>query len=115
MTVRKVEMERFSLTSSKLFEAVVAALEAAAGQPDVVEFAKATKGAPTFDELECAVHAVCRSRRPTVPEGQQTVDLCNLRDAHAGKNQRKIYFFLPGTPSSGFSIPPASTKRETVT
>ena len=34
MTIRKVEIERFSVTSSKPFEAVVAALEAAVGRPD---------------------------------------------------------------------------------
>lgn len=56
MTIRKVEIVRFSVTSSKSFEAVVAALEAAVGHPDMVEFVKATKGARTFAELESAVH-----------------------------------------------------------
>ena len=51
MTVRKVEIERLSVTSSKSFEAVVAAL----GHPDMVEFGKATKAARTFAELEGAV------------------------------------------------------------
>jgi uncharacterized protein (DUF302 family) len=57
MTVRKVEIERFSLISSKPFEVVVAALKAAVGHPDMVEFVKATKGARTFAELESAVHS----------------------------------------------------------
>ena len=57
MTVRKVEIERFSLISSKPFEVVVAALKAAVGLPDMVEFLKATKGARTFAELESAVHS----------------------------------------------------------
>lgn len=39
MTIRKVEIERFSVTSSKPFEAVVAALEAAVGHPDMLEYA----------------------------------------------------------------------------
>ena len=56
MTIRKVEVERFSVTSSKLFEAVVAALEAAVGHPDMVEFGKATKEALAFAELESAVY-----------------------------------------------------------
>ena len=38
MTIAKVEVERFSLTSSKPFDAVVAALKSAVGQPDMVEF-----------------------------------------------------------------------------
>jgi hypothetical protein len=50
MTIRKVEIERFSVTSSKPFEAVVAALEAAVGYPDMGEFLQATKGARTFAE-----------------------------------------------------------------
>ena len=57
MTVRKVEVERFSIASSKPFEAVVAALEAAVGRPDMVEFAKATRAARNFGELERVVHA----------------------------------------------------------
>jgi uncharacterized protein (DUF302 family) len=56
MTIRRVEIERFSVTSSKPFEVVVAALKAAVGQPDMVEFVKETKGARTFSDLESAVH-----------------------------------------------------------
>jgi len=55
MTIRKVEIERFSVTSSKPFETVVTTVEAAVGHPDMVEFVKATKGARTFAELESAV------------------------------------------------------------
>ena len=55
MTIRKVEIERLTVTSSKTFDTVVAALEAAVGHPDIVEFMKATEGARTFTELESAV------------------------------------------------------------
>jgi len=55
MTIRKVEIERFSVTSSRTFDAVVAALKAAIGHPDMVDFLKATAAAPTFPELESAV------------------------------------------------------------
>jgi uncharacterized protein (DUF302 family) len=55
MTIKKVNIERFSVTSAKPFEAVVAALEAAVGHPDMVEFEKATKAAWTFAELESTV------------------------------------------------------------
>jgi hypothetical protein len=41
MTVRKVEIERLSVISSKPFEEVLATLEAALGHPDMVEFMKA--------------------------------------------------------------------------
>jgi uncharacterized protein (DUF302 family) len=56
MTIRKVEIERLSVTSSKPFEVVMAALEAAIGHPDTVEFVKATQDSRTFAELESAVH-----------------------------------------------------------
>src|SRR5215813_2759183 len=56
MTVRKVEIERFSVTTSKPFEVVVAALKEAVGRPDMVEFVNAIKGARAFAELERAVH-----------------------------------------------------------
>jgi hypothetical protein len=45
MVIKRVEIERLSVTSSKPFEVVVAALKAAVGHPDMVEFAKATKSA----------------------------------------------------------------------
>jgi uncharacterized protein (DUF302 family) len=57
VTNKEVEVERFSLISSKPFDAVVAALEAAVGTPDMVQFAKAARAARTFGELERAVHA----------------------------------------------------------
>jgi uncharacterized protein (DUF302 family) len=57
MTVKKIEVERFSVTSSKPFEAVVAALEAAVGRPDMVEFTQATRAARTFGELDRTVRA----------------------------------------------------------
>jgi hypothetical protein len=40
MTIAKIEVERFSLTSLRPFDAVVAALKSAVGQPDMVEFLK---------------------------------------------------------------------------
>ncbi len=55
MTTRKLEIERFSMISSKPFEAVLVALKAAVGHPDMAEFAKAVKGAQTFAELEDSV------------------------------------------------------------
>jgi uncharacterized protein (DUF302 family) len=55
MTTRRIEIERFSMISSKPFEVVLAALKAAVGHPDMAEFAKAVKGAQTFAELEDSV------------------------------------------------------------
>ena len=57
MTIAKVRVERFSLTSSKPFDTVVAAFKAALGQPDTVEFFKATRAANSFSDLERVVQS----------------------------------------------------------
>ena len=53
--IKKIEIERFSLTSSKPFDQVVAALNAAIGHPDMAEFARSTHEARSFAELKSAV------------------------------------------------------------
>ena len=50
--IRKVEIERLSVTSSKPFEAIVAALKSALGRLDLVEFAKTSKSSGSFSDLE---------------------------------------------------------------
>jgi uncharacterized protein (DUF302 family) len=57
MTIAKIEVERFSLTSSKPFDAVVATLKSAVGQPDIVEFFKATRAVNSFPDLERVVQS----------------------------------------------------------
>ena len=52
MTIAKVAVERFSLTSSRPFDTVVAALKAAVGQPDMVEFFRTTRATNSFPDLE---------------------------------------------------------------
>jgi uncharacterized protein (DUF302 family) len=53
--IRKIEIERFSLTSSKPFDQVVAAVNAAIGHPDMAEFGRSTHAARSFAELKSAV------------------------------------------------------------
>ncbi len=53
--IRKVEVERFSLTSSKPFDQVAGALDAAIGHPDMAEFVRSTHEARSFAELKSAV------------------------------------------------------------
>src|SRR5882724_10045707 len=55
MTINEIDIERFSVTSSKPFDEVLAAIKSAVGQPDMVEFGKANRSARTFAELERAV------------------------------------------------------------
>jgi uncharacterized protein (DUF302 family) len=53
--IRKIEMERFSLTTSKPFDEVVAGVNTAIGHPDMAEFGRSTHEARSFAELESAV------------------------------------------------------------
>src|SRR6202167_3716609 len=52
MPVRKVEVERFSLTTSRPFESVVCALKSSIGQLDLAAFASASQSSGTFAALE---------------------------------------------------------------
>jgi uncharacterized protein (DUF302 family) len=53
--IRKIEMERFSLTTSKPFDEVVASVNTAIGHPDMAEFGRSTHEARSFAELKSAV------------------------------------------------------------
>ncbi len=53
--IRKIEMERFSLISSKPFDQVLTAVNAGIGHPDMAEFARSTHEARSFAELKSAV------------------------------------------------------------
>src|SRR6266852_6588469 len=50
--IRKIEVERFTLSSSKPFDQVVAALNSAVGHPDMSEFWKSTDRAESVAELQ---------------------------------------------------------------
>src|SRR6266478_5576073 len=50
--IRKIEVERFTLSSSKSFDQVVAALNSAVGHPDMAEFWKSTHRAQSDAELQ---------------------------------------------------------------
>ena len=53
--IKQIEIERFSLTSSKPFDQVVAAVNAGVGHPDMAEFFRSTREARSFAELKSAV------------------------------------------------------------
>src|SRR5260370_5144576 len=53
--IRKIEIERFSLTTSKAFNEVIAGVNAAIGHPDMAEFGRSTHDARSFAELKSAV------------------------------------------------------------
>jgi uncharacterized protein (DUF302 family) len=95
MTVRKFEVERLSLTSSKPFAAVVAAIKASVGQPDIVEFERATRGAGSFAELEGKVHA---SLGKTGLMLFMELDEGAILRKESGKDTPKIIRLLIGNP-----------------
>jgi uncharacterized protein (DUF302 family) len=53
--IRKIEIERFSLVTSKQFDEVIAGVNAAIGHPDMAEFGRSTHEAHSFAELKRAV------------------------------------------------------------
>ena len=53
--IRKIEIERFSLTTSKAFNEVIAGVNAAIGHPDMAEFARSTQESRSFADLKSVV------------------------------------------------------------
>jgi uncharacterized protein (DUF302 family) len=53
--IGKLEIERFSLTTSRQFDEVIAGVNAGIGHPDMTEFGRSTHEARSFDELKSAV------------------------------------------------------------
>src|SRR6201988_4088370 len=76
--IATIQIERFSLTSSRPFDEILAAIKAAVGHPDMVEFAKRTAAAPGFPEFESIVR-----------EGLGTTDLMLFMELDHGAVIRK--------------------------
>jgi hypothetical protein len=55
MAIRRFEVERFSVVSSRPFEEVVDVIRAQIGHPDMAEFRRATDEARTLADLEDAI------------------------------------------------------------
>ena len=53
--IRKIEIERFSLTSTKAFEKVLAAINDAVGHPEIAEFWQSAHRTQTLAELESII------------------------------------------------------------
>jgi len=53
--IKKIEVERFSLTSAKSFDEVLAAINSAIGHPDMADFWRLARQASTVAELESIV------------------------------------------------------------
>lgn len=95
MAVRNVQVERVSVISSKPFDSVVQAVKAAIGRPDMVEFAKASKNARTFAELESSI------QRGLSKNGLMLfmeLDLGAVMQMETGKDTPKIVRLVIGNP-----------------
>ena len=53
--IKTIEIERFSLTTSKQFDEVIAGVNAGIGHPDMAEFGRSTHEARSLAELKSAV------------------------------------------------------------
>jgi len=58
MATRQIEIQRFSVTSSKSFEEVLAAVEAVVGHPDVNEFRRKLGSTKTYAAMEKIIREV---------------------------------------------------------
>ena len=95
MTIRKLEIERFSVTSSKSFDIVVAAFEAAVGHPNIFQFLKATADAKTLSEVETIVHQAL-GREPMIVF--MKLDNGAILRKETGRDSPKMARFLVGNP-----------------
>lgn len=88
-------MERIDVKSSKPFEAVVGALEAVIGHPDMAALRQISEGAGTFAELETAVnHAVGKTGLMLFMK----LDLGAVLRKESGRSSPKIVRLLVGNP-----------------
>lgn len=95
MTIRQITVERLSLVSTKPFAEVIAAIEAAIGQPDMREFGKRVGAAKSWQELEEVVHAMIG------PSGFMEFARFNLGqiiEKERGAAAPKILRFVVGNP-----------------
>jgi uncharacterized protein (DUF302 family) len=95
MTIAKVEVERFSLTSARPFEAIVTALKAAIGQPDMVNFFKETRATNSFPDLERVVQ---RGLGRTNLMLFAKFDLGDILRRETGSRTPRIMRFVVGNP-----------------
>ncbi len=95
MSIRKFQIDRFTVTSSKPFETVLAALKAGIGRLDLAEFAKTSKSATSFSELE---RLVARGVGPTGLMLFMEFDHGAVLRKETGLDKPKIVRFVIGNP-----------------
>ncbi|SRR6266404_4602672 len=95
MATMKVQVERFSVTSPKKFQEVVAALEKSIGHPDMNAFGKNLGAAKTFAELE---NTVREATGPSELMEFTRMDLGGVLRKRDGAAARQSLRFIVGNP-----------------
>ena len=93
--IRKIEIERFSLTSSKPFDQIVAAVNAGIGHPDMAEFFRSTREARSFAKLKSAVE---KGLSKTGLMLFLQLDQCAVLQKETGQETPRIIRLLIGNP-----------------
>jgi uncharacterized protein (DUF302 family) len=93
--IRKIEIERFSLTTSKAFDEVIAGVNAAIGHPDMAEFGRSTHEARSFAELKSAVEKGLSKARLML---FMQLDQGAVLQKETGQDTPRIIRFLIGNP-----------------
>jgi uncharacterized protein (DUF302 family) len=95
MTIATIDVERFSLTSQKPFEAVVTTFKSAVGQPNIVDFFKETRATTSFRDLERVVQSSL-GRTDLILFAE--FDLGDILRRESGSKAPKIMRFVVGNP-----------------
>ena len=93
--IKELKVQRFSVTSSKGFHDIVAAIEAAVGHPDMRSFAKNVGAAKTFPEVERIVR---EATGPSELMEFTRMDLGNVLRKRIGTEARRSLRFIVGNP-----------------
>ena len=92
---RQISVERVSVTSSKPFEAVVAALETVVGRPNMAEFSKEVGSATSFGEMRQTI------QRALGTSGFMEFirfDLGSILRRESGRQEPKVLRLIIGNP-----------------
>src|ERR1700740_585968 len=93
--ISKIEVERFTLSSSKPFDQAVAALNSAVGHPDIPEFWKSTHRAQSVAELQiranrtdvvCGVRPRCNCAQRKRSRYTEDDPFCHRQSAYHERN-----------------------------
>ncbi len=95
MTIKQIDVQRFSVTSAKPFEHVVAGLEARIGHPDMEVFRRDVAAAKTYAELEKVIHQVIG---PSDLMEFTRFDLGEILRKERGKEAPKSLRLIAGNP-----------------